>query len=247
MVSAAPAEQQRLLHVQALDTALAQLAHRRRTLPELAQLAELAGRTGALHSRAVQLQTELSDIAGEQRRLENDIDVVRTRETRDQQRLDAGGIPAKELERLGHELQTLARRQSTLEDATLDVMERREEIETALAAVVADQATAAAEQADAEAGRDRAMREIDAAATATSAERADSARDIGPDLLGLYDKVREAQGGIGAAALHQRRCQGCRLELAGNELGRVRQAAADEVLRCENCRRILIRTPDSGL
>ena len=247
MVTAEPDEQRRLLDLQGFDTVLAQLGHRRRTLPELARLSELGARSATLHGQQVGLQTELSDIAADQRRLENDIDVVRTREARDQQRLDSGGIPAKELERLGHELQTLARRQATLEDSTLEVMQRREEIETALAAVTAAQDVVAGERTLAESGRDAALADIDAATVTASAARTEAAAGVGGELLDLYDKVRAAQGGIGAAALRHRRCDGCRLELAGSELGRVRQAAADEVIRCENCRRILIRTPESGL
>ena len=67
------------------------------------------------------------------------------------------------------------------------------------------------------------------------------------DLIALYEKVREQNGGVGAARLHQRRCEGCRLELNTIDIGRFRAAADDEVLRCEECRRILVRTPDSGL
>jgi hypothetical protein len=47
--------------------------------------------------------------------------------------------------------------------------------------------------------------------------------------------------------LRQRRCEGCHIELSGSELAAVRAAAPDEVVRCDNCRRILVRTEDSGL
>lgn len=247
MVNADPATQLRLLDLQALDTGLNQLAHRRATLPELALLAECDRRGAELHARAVEVQTELSDIASEQARLEADIDVVRQRETRDQQRMTAGGLPGKELESLQHELGTLSRRQSVLEDSALEVMEQREALETTLAEVAARQESVAAERARAETARDAAVTDIDAAATQRTRQRTQIAADIPADLLGLYDKVRQAQGGVGAAALRQRRCEGCRLELAGSELGAVRQAPPDAVLRCENCRRILVRTSESGL
>lgn len=247
MVTADPAVQQRLLDVQAVDTVLAQLAHKRRTLPQIAELAEYAKQAAGLHAQAVGWETQLSDIADEQRRLENDIDMVRQRETRNQQRLDRGGIPPKELEGLQHELQSLARRQGTLEDETLEVMQRREEIETALAAVRAQRDELAVAQTAAMSRKDAASAEIDAALAERTAQRTQAAAGMPADLLNLYDKVRQAQGGVGAAGLRQRRCDGCRLELAGTELSAVRSAAPDEVLRCENCRRILIRTPESGL
>jgi predicted nucleic acid-binding Zn-ribbon protein len=247
LVNADPAAQLRLLDLQAIDTRLAQLGHRRRTLPQLASIAEASARAGTLHSEAVELRTEISDIATEQRRMENDIDLVRTRETRDQQRLDSGGMPAKELEGIQHELATLQRRQATLEDAALEVMERREELESALGDVLGRAEQVAEEISSAEAERERLFDEIDSAAGASNVERSAVAAEIPDELLSLYDKVRTAQGGVGAAAIRQRRCEGCRLELAGSELSVVRQAAPDEVVRCENCRRILVRTAESGL
>ena len=78
-------------------------------------------------------------------------------------------------------------------------------------------------------------------------ERARVLPDIPADLLALYDKLRADHNGVGAAALHQRRCEGCRMELTPTDIGRIRDAAPDEVLRCEECRRILVRTPESGL
>ena len=62
----------------------------------------------------------------------------------------------------------------------------------------------------------------------------------------LYEKVRETTG-MGAAMLRAGRCEGCRLELSGSERARVRGADPDEVVQCEECRRILVRTNESGL
>ena len=54
--------------------------------------------------------------------------------------------------------------------------------------------------------------------------------------------------GLGAAPLHRGTCQGCRLQLPPTEIEALRSAAApDAVIRCEDCRRILVRTPESGL
>ncbi|MCW2529966.1 MAG: hypothetical protein JWM76_4826 [Pseudonocardiales bacterium] len=247
MVTADPAIQIRLLDLQAIETVVAQLAHRRRALPELGSITDTNTRLTELHNEAVGFQTQLSDIASEQRRLENDIDVVRSREERDQKRLASGGIPAKELESLQHELQSLARRQGTLEDAALEVMEKREELESQLAKVQSAQGEAATAKSAAEVTRDAAWLDIDAQVAEKVVQRRIVEAEMPADLLALYDKVRDAQGGVGAAALRHRRCEGCRLELAGSELSAVRSAAPDEVVRCENCRRILVRTPESGL
>ncbi len=246
-MNAAHSVQLRLLDLQAADTALAQLTHRRRTLPELAALAERTTRAETLGHDIVDAETALGDIATEQRRLENEIDAVRSRTVRDDQRLQAGGVPSKELEGLQHEIASLARRQSALEDEVLEVMEQREQSESALAELSSQRDALAVEIAELERVRDAVFAEIDAAASTRAADRAAVTADLPGDLLALYEKAREHGGGVGAAILQQRRCEGCRIELSGSELSAVRSAAEDEVVRCENCRRILVRTAESGL
>ncbi len=227
-----PAVQLRLLDLQAADTELAQLRHRRQHLPELAAIAASKQQAEQLRDEAMDLQAQLDDVADDQRRLENDVDTVQTRAKRDDQRLTSGGVPAKELEGLQHEIATLARRQSALEDDLL-VTQRQQAL--------------AAERAELDARRDAAFAEIDAGLARRGADRSDLAGELPADLLALYDKIRAASGGVGAAMLRQRRCEGCHLELAGSELSAVRAAAPDAVVRCDNCRRILVRTPESGL
>lgn len=246
-VNADPAAQLRLLDLQAADTELAQLAHRRSTLPELAILVDVGRRTDELTIEAADLQMRLEDVAADQRRLENDVDTVRARARRDDQRLTAGGLPAKELEGLQHEIATLARRQTALEDDVLEVMEQRETVESDVSAIAGRQSEVDAERSKAQSARDAAFAGIDAQAQLRSADRERIAATLPADLLQLYDRIRVANGGIGAALLRQRRCDGCRIELAGNELATVRVAAPDLIVRCDNCRRILVRTADSGL
>ncbi len=239
--------QLRLLDLQAADTFLAQQAHRRKSLPELAAIAERDERGRSLHNDVVDAETRLGDIAGEQRRLENEVEAVRARAVRDEQRMQVGGLPAKELEGLQHELTTLARRQSTLEDELLEVMEQREEVETALAELNSQRLVLDGEQAELQVARDAAFAEIDAASAERATERAAIAAELPADLLAVYERAREHGGGIGAAVLRQRRCEGCRIELSGSELAAVRKAEPDAVVRCDNCRRILVRTAESGL
>jgi hypothetical protein len=246
-VKADPQIQRRLLDLQAVDTALAQLAHRRDHLPELAELAAIEERVSGLGDDVVRADTEASDLEREQKRVDRDVQQVRDRADRDRARLQAGAASAKELESLQHEVESLARRQTTLEDQELEVMERREEADKRLADARAQLDEVATERAAVEARKVAAFQEIDGGRQARADERKGIVGDIPADLLALYDKVRAQQGGIGAAALRHRRCEGCRIELSGNDLTAVRHAAPDDVLRCEECRRILVRTPESGL
>ena len=245
-MNADTATQLRLLDLQAADTALAQLAHRRTHLPELAAIAEREKRAAELHNDVIDAQTALSDIAGEQRRLESDVDTVRARATRDEARLQAGGLPSRELESLQHEIATLARRQSTLEDELLEVMERAEAAESQVSEDAGRRDELATELRDLEATRDAAFTEIDAAIAQRTPERAAIASEMPAELIALYERAR-THGGTGAALLRQRRCEACHIELSGSELAAVRNAAPDEVVRCDNCRAILVRTAESGL
>jgi uncharacterized protein len=246
-VKADPTVQQRLLELQSHDSALARLEHRRRTLPELAAIAAADEQLAALAADQVRAETEVGDLDRELRRLEDDVDQVRRRAERDQQRMQSGGLPSRELESLQHEVETLARRQSDLEDTELEVMERREEAESRADAVRAQVSSVTAERETATRARDAAYAEIDAEAATETGARAAVAAELPADLVALYEKVRAVSGGVGAARLAQRRCEGCRLELMGSELRAAQAAAPDEVLRCENCRRILVRTAESGL
>jgi predicted nucleic acid-binding Zn-ribbon protein len=246
-VNADPAAQLRLLDLQAADTALAQLVHRRSTLPELAALADATQRTEVLVIEAAELATRLADVDADQRRLEAEVDNVRARTARDERRLTGGGLPAKELESLQHEITTLARRQSSLEDDVLDMMEQRESLDSELQSVATRRGDLDAEREKLEGARDAAWAEMDEQERRHATDRQAIAAELPADLVQLYDRIRLASGGVGAALLRNRRCEGCRIELAGNELATVRHSAPDVVIRCDNCRRILVRTAESGL
>jgi uncharacterized protein len=244
-VKAAPEAQRRLLDLQAVDTALAQLAHRRRTLPELAEIEAVAREISALEDERVRAQVAVDDLDRDIARFEKDIEQVRTRKDRDQKRLDAGGA-LREIEGLQHELATLNRRQSELEDAELELMEQKETAEAALTDVKARLAEAAGRREAAETRRDETLAEITKEEEFKSTSRGPLAGDLPADLVTLYDKIR-ADTGLGAALFRAGRCGGCRIELYGADLNRVKSAPADEVVRCEECRRIMVRTSESGL
>jgi predicted nucleic acid-binding Zn-ribbon protein len=235
-----------LLELQALDTALAQLAHRRRTLPEHAELSKLAEAVATLTDEQASAQVAVDDLDRDIQRLERDIEQVRSRADRDKARLDAGTGPAKQLEALQHEVETLAKRQRDLEDAELELMEKREEAEAVLTDVSARLSKTRAEQIEAERRRDESLAGITKDEEFRRAGREPLAKDLPGDLVALYEQIRE-HSGMGAALLRAGRCEGCRLEVSGSEKARLRGAAPDEVLRCDECRRILVRTAESGL
>ena len=246
-MKAESARQLRLLDLQAIDTRLDQLNHARSHLAQHAELADLGGKAQLLDDQLIRSRTELGDIQREVAKAESDVQLVRDRAARDQARLDSGTGTAKDLQALQHELVSLARRQGDLEDIELEVMERAEAIESDVRELERGRAELQ-ERIDALVlSRDEAIAGFDAEASQVGGPRATVAAEVGAELVALYEKIRGGAGGTGAAALRQRHCGGCQLELNNVDLSTIRAAAPDEVIRCEECRRILVRTPESGL
>lgn len=238
--------QWRLLDLAALDTRLEQIAHRRAHLPEEDDVARRSGERDALDADLLRARTAHDDVRREIDKAAADVQLVRDRADRNRARLDAGTGSAKDLQALQHELASLARRQDDLEDQQLAVMERAEAWEREIADLRARLDAAQPLLAAATAARDAAVAGLDDEEASLRRTRADLAAGVGADLLDLYEKIR-AHSGVGAAALRERRCEGCRLELMAADLARIAAAADDDVLRCEECRRILVRTAESGL
>ncbi len=233
--------------MQAIDTRLEQIAHAKGRLPEHAKLQELEVRASALDTEMVRARTELSDVQREVAKAEADVQLVRDRAARDQARLDSGTGSAKDLQAIQHELQSLSRRQSELEDVEIEIMERAEACEAEMTRLEAELAALTTEIEEATQARDAALRDLEREAATVGAPRADTVAGVGEDLVALYEKIRAQSGGLGAAALRQRRCGGCQLELNNVDMSRIKAAPSVEVLRCEECRRILVRTAESGI
>jgi predicted nucleic acid-binding Zn-ribbon protein len=237
-----------LLQIQALDSALAQLAHRRRTLPELGELKRLAVESDELADALVAAETAVSDLEADQARAERDLEPVRDRLARNQQRIAAGSVPdPKALTSMVEEVEHLKKRISDLEDAELEVMEAQEEATSTRDRRRVEAAALADRERDLVGRRDKQVAVFDADASARRAERERLVPDLPTDLLALYTRIAASHGGVGAAELVQRRCTGCRLEINAADLRAFAAAGEDEVLRCEECGRILVRTDQSGL
>ena len=247
-LNAEPSAQLNLLDLQAQDSTLAQLDHRRASLPEHAKIAELEARAGELDGQRIEADTAVGDLTRAQSKADAEVEHVKTRRTRDEERLSSGAITnPKDLANLQHELGALERRISTLEDEELEVMEQLEQAQQGLTSITAELDAVKVELEHAVTARDSAIEAIDAEAASVAEHRAEIVAAVPDDLLALYDKVRAQYGGLAAAALRARRCEGCRLEINGADLREIAAKPDDEVLRCPECSRILVRTVESGL
>jgi hypothetical protein len=248
LVKATPVAQRRLLELAEIDAELTRLEHRRRGLPEHAEITRLAGRDRELRDELATLEARDGDLRREQGKAEADVEQVRTRIDRDRSRLDAGQVSSpRELENLQSEIESLHRRQDDLEEVVLDVMERREATQSRQAAAAAELDGLGTELSAVTDRRDAALAEIGEQAGKAADRRSGVVADEPADLIDLYERLRAQQGGVGAAALRRGRCEGCHLSLNTVDINAIRVAAEDEVLRCEECRRILVRTDESGL
>lgn len=242
-----PREQLRLLDLADVDKSLNRLRHERNAIPQLKTIEDADVQLGGTRGDVIDAQTSRNDLGREMQRLESDIESVRNRIERNQQRLDSGAVSsAKDVTALEHEMQTLHRRQSTLEDQELELMERAESLDTQLAEVAKSRKAVEEIRAGAVIERDERWVEIDQQIAMTQTQRDAMAGTFDGDLLAMYDKIRTT-GVPGAALMTQRRCGGCRMELSGSELAAVRAAAPTEIVRCESCRCIMVRTAESGL
>lgn len=244
-MKAEPAQQHSLLELADVDTELSQLGHRAAHLPEQQRYDEIQAQQQESADRLAVLGVALEDLDGQVAKLEAEVDAVRQREDRNRGLLDSGAVQHKQLEELQHELGTLQRRQTNLEDTLLEVMERREGVAAEAAGEQQRVADLDADLVDARAARDAALADLEQTRVQRAARRADLVAGLDADLVKLYERQR-ASSGVGAGRLLGRRCGACRIELDRGELARISAAADDEVLRCSECGAILLRVNGSG-
>ncbi|WP_374455520.1 zinc ribbon domain-containing protein [Nocardioides sp.] len=246
-MKADPTHQLKLLDVAELDSLAAQLRHQRAHLPELADIASLEEERTTITDQVRDARIVVDDLTVEQAKADREVEQVKARRERDRSRMDSGQITnPKDLERMQHELVSLERRITTLEDAELEVMEALEQAQQVLDALGIRADDIDAKLAELVAARDEKRVGIDAKLDEVAGARGPATEGMPEDLMALYERLRE-QKGIGAALLRARQCGGCNMTLDASELSRIKAAPADEVIRCEECQRILVRTDESGL
>ncbi|MGL4256717.1 zinc ribbon domain-containing protein [Microbacterium sp.] len=243
-MNASPADQLRLVEVAELDARIRQADHHRKNPPQAARVQELLAQRQTLSQELTTRLGARDDLRTELSRIESDVALVDARSARDTERL-AASSNSKEAQGLESELASLARRKSDLEDAELEVMERLEQADAAVAEQEALIADTNAQGAELSAEAKRVIAEATAAFDAATRDRAAIAGTVPADLLAVYEKL--ATRGAGAAVLRARTCEWCHMVLSGTDLNALRQAPEDEVVYCPECGSILVRTYDSGL
>ncbi|MGO2746860.1 zinc ribbon domain-containing protein [Microbacterium sp.] len=243
-MNASPEHQKKLLDVADLDRRIQQAERQRSNPAQGARINELAKERQEQLRELTTLTGARDDVRTELTRLESDVKVTEQRRSRDADRL-AASTNSKDAQALERELASLATRISNLEDLELEVMDRVEQAESAVAThqALIDETVAEGSEltAQAKAAVAAATTEIEH----LTRDREAISADIPDDLLAEY--TRRASRGVGVGLLRRGTCEGCRMMLSGTHLNEVRQAAPDAVLSCPECGAILVRTDESGL
>ncbi|GAC69463.1 zinc ribbon domain-containing protein [Gordonia soli] len=235
-----------LLDLAEVDAQITRLDHSRTHLPEDAEIAEIDRKVEVARDDLVRAEIAAEDLGREYKRIEGEVNGMSSREARDSQLLTAGGLAAKALSELQHELTGLARRRGILEDELLSIMEQQEALsgEEQRAAATVDQL--GTDLASVQERRAAALATLDEDRAVADTRRASIVSEVDPELLAIYDRQRSA-GKVGAGLLRARRCGACRMELDRGTIAGIAAADPSEVIRCEECGAVLVRTSESGL
>jgi predicted nucleic acid-binding Zn-ribbon protein len=239
-MKAAPSDQLQILDIQRMDFAVATLRNKLAALSEIGELLATTQRMAVVRDLAVAAETQISDIKRELLRSEADVEQVATRMERDEKRLADGSTSAKELEKLQHEVQTLSARRSELEEVELEIMLRIDSIKERLQELRAEEVVLVSASEEIQSRKVASSAAIESEITSVIEERKAIAATVDGALLELYEKIR-SNSGTGAAAMRDGRCDGCHLAINSVEISRMKTLASDEVVRCEECRCILVR------
>jgi predicted nucleic acid-binding Zn-ribbon protein len=239
-MKAAPSDQLQILDIQRMDFAVATLRNKLAALSEIGELLATTQRMAVVRDLAVAAETQISYIKRELLRSEADVEQVATRMERDEKRLADGSTSAKELEKLQHEVQTLSARRSELEEVELEIMLRIDSIKERLQELRAEEVVLVSASEEIQSRKVASSAAIESEITSVIEERKAIAATVDGALLELYEKIR-SNSGTGAAAMRDGRCDGCHLAINSVEISRMKTLASDEVVRCEECRCILVR------
>jgi uncharacterized protein len=240
-MKATPNDQRSILKVAQLDQQANLLRHKAATLPELQEITSATVKFNNARDLRIAAETELSDVKRELLRAEADVEQVVSRITRDEARLAGGSASPKELEQLQHEVGTLGTRRAELEEVELEIMMRVDSIQASISTHSQEGDEQAAVIADLEIRKENALAAINSELEGIASDRSQLVAGVEKSFVDLYEKIRADSGGPGAAALVGGACSGCNLSINAVEIKRLSDLAEDEVVRCEECRCILVR------
>ena len=211
------------------------------TAKQLATGAELeAARAAQLENSAEisQARSEHEALVRELERLEADLALVQKRIASDKDRLTKTAV-ARDAIGIQHELETLAKRASDLEDVELELMERKSESDMRMHEL---EAFGEKLEQDLQITKSRVQLELSELKTQhqENLKAIQSLRQkVSEELLARFD-TRFARG-LAIGRLQKNTCTACNMSITATALADLHQVALDEVASCPECQAILIR------
>ncbi len=234
-------EQKALLDLQHIDSNIFVAQNKINLAPEREQLVAVARKIAEAQTGLDAANAEAELVKVELRRSEVEVEAIVDRKKKDEQLMNSGAAPAKELEKISHEITSLNRRQAELEEIELEVMERAEKSSKEIERQTQDLHGLEVIKAELENRLAQINSDLSQEIEIKQKERLEVIPKISAELIELYEKTKEKNAGLGAVRLVGDTCQGCRLTMTASELQKIRALPQDELVRCEECRRILIR------
>ena len=234
-------DQNRLVELQRLDSHIQSLQFKLKSLPELEQLDAIEKQIITGEEILEVATIELGDVEVELKRSEIEVEQVSDRIKKDENRLNSGQGSPKELEQMQHEIGTLQKRKSDLEDGELEIMIRFDAAKAKVETLKNNDAGLKQLRLELQSRYESASKALNEEISSELIKRDSQASGIEKPLLELYEKIRASGGGIGAAPLIGNTCDGCHLSITPVELEKIKALPVDDVVRCEECRRILVR------
>ncbi|HZA60156.1 MAG TPA: C4-type zinc ribbon domain-containing protein [Actinomycetota bacterium] len=232
---------ERLLELQELDLSIDRLEARRVEIESGEQVSAARDAADALENRLGELRLSLDSVRREQERLDAEVSSLDSKIAAEEKRLYDGSVAnPKELESIQHEIESLRQRKRRIEDGELEQMERREDMDARVPPLEGELAEARARLAELDTSSDVELKEVVHGIGDRRSERETLVTEFDPELLELYEDLRASKRGVGAAALQDGVCGGCRQKLSALEREQVKKT--EGVRRCPSCRRILILT-----
>lgn len=232
-------DQKRLLELVDLDLSLVRNAGDSAKLRSAQVISAVSDKALALSDRLIDARNRVGDLELELKRSENDLELVENRIAKDKQRLSSTSS-AKDAQGIEHELTTLAKRKSELEDAELGIMEVLETVRTELSGAEGAKTAAEQELSQLRSALATNTAELDSIRAELSSKRSALIGLIEPELAAAYQ--RKADRNVAVGKLVGRECGACRLSITATNLEEIVSLPADEIAECPNCQAYLVRS-----
>ena len=237
---AANESQKLLIELSSIDQKITRLSNQKQNHPQLRKIAELTARLPSIEASIVENDSRINETKKELARAEVDVENIAKRVEKDNERLNSGETSAKDLTQIQHEIGTLKSKQKDLEEVEISILEILEDLDHKKSGLqeILIQVNDEINQLNILIKDDFSKANSDIAVFTTNRNKV--VAKIDKSLVELYDKIR-LEHGIGAGMFSHGMCNSCQIQISPAEIVKINALDPEEVIRCENCRCILVR------